>query len=450
MTKPRSSPGPNQYQFMGLPRGSRDLLPPTSRQRRAVIATLLDTFEQWGYEPVTTPLVEYYDVVSRGLTEADRRMCVRFIEAGSGAVVALRSDLTPQIARIVAEHTQGALAGRRPVRLCYAADVIRQPADEREQTEYHQVGVELIGEGSPHADAEALALCHAALRRVGLSKFRLDLSHRQVASAMLEPLGLQPDDQTEVARMLARKNRGAVEGFLQARGVGAELRDTVGSMCDLYGPPREVMPKASNVLASIGAQQGLQRLQEVLEILAALEPQAHACVDVDLGETRGFDYYTGLRVRAWAPGVAAPLARGGRYDTLLARYGAAAPATGFAFDLDALESALRAVGSHDGIGEQAARLVAVLPTAGAPAKLHAARLAATHRAAGGRAFVATAMTVDEAITLAEASGATWVSHVDEDARDGLAVTHRKRHRNANEHRWVVDDGPGPQPDDEQE
>src|SRR5690606_7887030 len=105
------------------------------------------------------------------------------------------------------------------------------------------------------------------------------------------------------------------------------------------------------------------------------------------GEVRGFEYYTGLRLRVWAPGVPRPIVRGGRYDHLLGRYGAAAPATGFAIDLDALETALReaeARGDEDGAP---IHVVAVAVGAPASARVRAAQLAAQARARGARAWV---------------------------------------------------------------
>ena len=121
------------------PRGARDLLPPACRRRRELVRGLVDTFERWGYEPVATPLVESFETLGRGLSEADRARCVRFIEAGSGELVALRSDVTPQIARMIARRLGGELAADAVHRFCYAADVVRQPTAEREQTEHHQV-----------------------------------------------------------------------------------------------------------------------------------------------------------------------------------------------------------------------------------------------------------------------------------------------------------------------
>lgn len=405
--------GSGSRAFMGLPRGSADLLPDACRARRFVTQALLETFERWGYEQVTTPVVEYYDVLARGLTETDRRGCVRFIEAGSGAVVALRSDLTPQIARMVAHHGEGALARSDAVRLCYAADVVRQPGDEREATEHHQAGVELIGDADPTTDAELIALCDAALRRAGLDEFCLDLSHRGVVAAVLDRLGLTADERSTLVGLLARKDRGGVELWLRGRSLPDDLEVAVAELCDLYGPASQVLSRAGSVLEAAGIREGLTRLEEVLSSLRAIDPDVLDGVVVDLGETRGFDYYTGLRLRAWAPGVARPVARGGRYDHLLERYGAAAPATGFAIDLDGLESALHSAGKLRGDGDgPPARLIALDGSASTgPGRERGARLARLARREGARAWVAVDLDRAAAIKRASESRAVDLTHV---------------------------------------
>ena len=411
--------------FMGLPRGSADLLPDACRTRRFVTQALLETFERWGYEQVMTPVVEYYEVLARGLTETDRRGCVRFIEAGSGAVVALRSDLTPQIARMMAHHREGALARADAVRLCYAADVVRQPGDEREATEHHQAGVELIGDADPTTDAEVIALCDAALRRAGLSDFCLDLSHRGVVAAVLDRLGLAERERTSLVGLLARKDRGGVEAWLHEHRSPEPLKVAVAELCDLYGPALQVLPRAGSVLEAAGVREGLTRLEEVLSSLRAIDPDVLDCVVVDLGQTRGFDYYTGLRLRAWAPGVASPVARGGRYDHLLERYGAAAPATGFAIDLDGLEAALQSAGKLPSQGNgPPGRLIALDGAACAgPGRVEAARLARLARAEGARAWVAVDLDRAAAMKRASEARAVELTHVRLDEQGHWVLEH---------------------------
>jgi ATP phosphoribosyltransferase regulatory subunit len=129
-------------------------------------------------------------------------------------------------------------------------------------------------------------------------------------------------------------------------------------------------------------------------------------VTLDLGEVRGFDYYTGLRLRVWVPGAGEPVARGGRYDELLARYGVHRPAVGFAIDLDLLETALAAAGVRvDARPRAPVRLVALDPRCGDVAAqalaLEQARLA---RSRGARSWVEPGLRRAEARAAAEQLG----------------------------------------------
>ena len=90
---------------------------------------------------------------------------------------------------------------------------------------------------------------------------------------------------------------------------------------------------------------GIKRaLAELAAIVAAIEGRKLAArLHVDLGEVRGFDYYTGVRFQAFVPGASDAVLRGGRYDGLLARYGRPSPAVGFAVDVDAVAGALESI-----------------------------------------------------------------------------------------------------------
>jgi ATP phosphoribosyltransferase regulatory subunit len=398
-----------------LPRGARDLLPAACRRRRAVTATLLAMFEAWGYEPVATPALEYYEVLARGLSEADRRGCVRFIAAGSGELVTLRADVTPQIARMLAQRWGGELAADVVHRFSYAAELLRQPTTLREHTEVHQVGVELVGDDDPSADAEQVALADAALVAVGLSDFRLDLTHTRVVRGLLAALALPPAADEQALAFLARKDRDGLAQLLRAHERPAVLRRAAVALCELFGAPAHVLPRAAVALAGAGVDDALAELQAVLDHLASMDRDVLARVTVDLGEARGFDYYSGIRVRGWAAGVHHPLVRGGRYDGLPQRYGVPRPATGFAIDLAAVEAALAAVGREiAGAEPTPAHLVAIASGArGAAVRARAQALAATARAQGRRAWVQPGVTLARAQALAEAASADRLTVVDE-------------------------------------
>jgi len=318
-----------------LPRGSRDLLPAAAAERRRVQANLLDIFERWGFSEVVPPLVEYHDVHGRGLSAEHAARVVRFIEAGTGELVSLRADVTPQIARMVAQRVR---PKGRAVRVSYAADVLRVPDDQSDRAELHQVGVELIGEGGPRMDAEMIALADESLRGVGLSEFRVELAHTGVFRAALDAVGLSAEDAARVRGPFARKDEVAISSILKEAGVQPRHRRAMLALCRAYGGAAD-LKEFRDVLRPLKASKAIDELEEVLDLVELFNPTLRSRIVLDLGEARGFEYYTGLRLRAWASGSFAPLIRGGRYDDMVGRYGRSMPAIGFAVDLDALERA---------------------------------------------------------------------------------------------------------------
>src|SRR5689334_21005339 len=99
----------------------RDLLPADARARASLSRRLMQSFELYGYERVTLPVFEYADVLERGLGSLDPNEVLRFVEPESGEVVALRPDMTPQVARLLATRLVEAPA---PARLCYEGSVL--------------------------------------------------------------------------------------------------------------------------------------------------------------------------------------------------------------------------------------------------------------------------------------------------------------------------------------
>jgi ATP phosphoribosyltransferase regulatory subunit len=147
-----------------LPSGVRDLLPRAAARRRAVAERVMAVFDAWGYARIVTPVFECADVLERGLGHDARAAAIRFVEPGTGEVVALRPDITPQVARLVATRmaeTEG------PIRLCYEGAVTRLSgrlsgglsgglSGELGQCELLQAGIELVDAPEPDGDAEVL------------------------------------------------------------------------------------------------------------------------------------------------------------------------------------------------------------------------------------------------------------------------------------------------------
>ncbi|MBA3391950.1 MAG: ATP phosphoribosyltransferase regulatory subunit, partial [Deltaproteobacteria bacterium] len=105
-----------------LPSGVRDFLPRAAARRRTLAERVIAVFEAWGYARLITPVFECADVLELGMGQGARAAAIRFVEPGTGEVVALRPDITPQVARIVATRLAD-VAG--PIRLCYEGAVTR-------------------------------------------------------------------------------------------------------------------------------------------------------------------------------------------------------------------------------------------------------------------------------------------------------------------------------------
>lgn len=319
------------------PAGMRDLLPPESRARRRVSEQLQAVFERYGFELITTPLFERVEVFERGLT-LDPRDLVRFVEPDSGDIVALRPDITPQIARVVATRLNELPA---PFRIRYEGTVIRRRRGRaRRQRQIAQVGIELIGLAGAEADAETVRSVAEACRAAGLADFRIELSEVGVGRALLSEHG--DEVFLRAVDALAQKDEARLVSVLDAAGVGREARDRIAALLHLHGG-LSVLAEARKLVAGTRAAQHLDSLERVAELLfdAGLGPQ----LGVDLGEVRGAGYYTGVSFSLFGRGPGEAIASGGRYDQLLARYGRALPATGAGIDVENLLWALDHAGA---------------------------------------------------------------------------------------------------------
>ncbi len=313
-----------------LPSGMRDMLPARAATRRALARAVMGAFQRRGYDPVVPPAFEREDVIARGLGGRARGDLVRFLDPDSGEVMVLRPDVTPQIARMVATRYRSAPP---PVRLAYEGSVVRRPRGRsRRHRQVAQAGVECVGGAGTAADAEVIATACEALAAAGLSDgVYIELAHAAITRDALD--GVPAAMREAVADALSRRDGAAWRSLLRAHPDASRTLDTVASLAG----GAEVLAEARDALGT--------RARGALDALAALrdalcEEGYGDRVLIDLGEHRGGGYYTGTHFQVVCEGAGDAIASGGRYDELLARYGAPMPATGCAIDLEALEELL--------------------------------------------------------------------------------------------------------------
>jgi len=219
----------------------------------------------------------------------------------------------------------------KPVRLAYVTNVFRYDEPRvSHYREFYQAGVELIGLEKPEAEVEIIAMAVEGLRALGLERFQIDLGHPDFFRGILEEVTPDAGRRREIREALARKDSSTLARIVAELAPPAPVADALLALPTLFG--REiVLERAAAFARTERAQRALANLAEVYRLLKIYG--LAESVLLDLGEVRGFDYYSGLYFEAYIAGFGASIAAGGRYDDMLARFGYDCPAVGFAFDV---------------------------------------------------------------------------------------------------------------------
>jgi ATP phosphoribosyltransferase regulatory subunit len=309
-----------------VPPGVQCFVGDEARRRRVIEERVVSVFEGWDYQEIIPPLYDYADVFAGG----DLAPKTYSFVGRDGSLLALRPDFTSLLAKIAA----GRLSGRpAPIRLYYSGEVLRyEPPQAGRQSELFQMGLEHLGGASRAADAEVLAVAAECLETLGARGWVLALGHVGVFNGLLEGSGIEGPRLATLRERVEGKDPAGVRDVLARDGASAEVTEAVVRLTGLAGDV-SVLGEATRAFAfSASARGAVGELWEVVEALrgAGLADR----LVLDLGEVRGLDYYTGLVFRVYAPGLGFEVGGGGRYDTLLARFGRPMPAVGFMLGLD--------------------------------------------------------------------------------------------------------------------
>lgn len=317
-----------------VPPGSQDLLSDDVRRRRRVQRAWFALAEARGYEEVIPPTFEYEEVFTRGAGPELVGRLIRFVDR-DGRLVALRADFTSSIARLAATRLA---AAPLPLRLSYAGKVYRQEAEGvGRRRELFQLGAELIGDGSVEADVEILRLVIDTLRSAGIERFQINLGNVGFLRPLLE--GLPSAAAQRLRSAIDRRDGATLLAAARELSAPAPVAQALVALPELIGRG-EILERAAEMAFGPGAAGSVARLRAIDELLA---PREREQVVYDLGEIRGLGYYTGIQFEVFVAGVGRAVGFGGRYDQLLALYGADRPAVGFALEMDVLAELLAGV-----------------------------------------------------------------------------------------------------------
>ncbi|MDR1888004.1 MAG: ATP phosphoribosyltransferase regulatory subunit [Zoogloeaceae bacterium] len=308
-----------------LPEHLSDALPQEAAHLEGLRRKILDLFLTRGFELVIPPMLEYLESLLTGAGQDLQLRTCKLADQLSGRTLGIRADMTPQVARIDAH-----LLNRVGVtRLCYCGSTLHaRPASLLSSREPLQIGAELYGYAGVEADIEILRLLTVVLKTVDLPDCRVDLGHVGLFRALSRAAGIEPETEEILFGLLQGKDVPGLAALCAQLPAGsAPYGAALMALPTLYGD-LDVLEKARAVLPP------LPEIDQALTTLARLVAAVPDLpVSIDLADLRGYHYHNGVVFAAYAPGLPAAVALGGRYDGVGKSFGRARPATGFSLDL---------------------------------------------------------------------------------------------------------------------
>jgi ATP phosphoribosyltransferase regulatory subunit len=305
-----------------LPPGFNDSLPPDAAFEADIVGRLLTRVRASGYEQVKPPMVEYEDTLLAGDAASMTSRTFRLMDPMSHRMLAVRADMTLQIARIATTRL-GHVA--RPLRLCYAGQVLQVTGSQlRPERQVGQMGCELIGSDSPAADAEIVAIAAESLAGIGVADISVDLNVPPLVTAVAASLGVEGTALIKVRAALDRKDASAVASL---GGKGAQV---LGALLAAAGPADGALAALRKIDLPETAKTSIEALAEVVKRVRESAPGV--TLTIDPVENRGFEYHTGISFSIFSRRSRGELGRGGRYRA--GNGGKGEPATGFTLFMD--------------------------------------------------------------------------------------------------------------------
>ena len=312
-----------------LPAGLRDVLPPDAQHAAEAMEQLIGCLRGHGYQRIKPPLLEFEESLFSGPGAAMSAQTFRVMDPVSQRMMGMRADMTVQAARLASTRLS---AEARPLRLCYAGEVLRVSGDAlNPERELVQVGAELIGSAQLAAEIEMIILAVDALLAISIDDISVDLSLPTLVPFLCNTFDLSVAAGSALRDALDHKDVALV----------AELAGPAsGILTDLMlatGTAEPSLAKIASLDLPAPARQMISNLSAVIDQVRTAKP--NLALTIDPVENRGFEYYSGIAFSLFRAGVRGELGRGGRY---MVNAASPEPSMGFTLYMETLLRALPA------------------------------------------------------------------------------------------------------------
>lgn len=319
-----------------IPDGTRDILFQDCANKIAVEEAFRKVFLSRGFLEIMTPSIEFYDVFDEDETWIEQEKMYKLFDS-QGRILVLRPDMTIPIARVAGTKLKG---NYYPLRLCYSSTVFRTNESwNGKKNEFSQSGVEIIGVDNFRADVEVIVTAIQAMLSCGIKNFKVELGQVQFYKGIIEELEIEEEDLEKIRGYIENKNFGTLKDFLESKGkaIDKNVIMALNSLPKLFGDTN-VLEEGRKLTSNRKALEALENIESIYRILENMGLSSY--ITVDLGMVHHINYYTGLIFRGYIEGAGDDVLFGGRYDTLIKRFGEDIPATGFAINVDSIQEVL--------------------------------------------------------------------------------------------------------------
>jgi len=308
-----------------VPKGFRDFPPDIMILRKKILRIVEETFIKYGYDPIETPALEYWDTLKGKYgEEAENKLVYKFKDPWSEKWYALRYDLTVPLARFLSNHVV-----QFPFRRYHISRVWRHENPQRGRyREFWQCDIDIVGSPYPEADAEIVNVLSEAIENIGLRNFKIKLNDRRMLAGIFEET-LSLKNVISVYRIIDKLDKIGYEGVreeLAKAGYSNETIEKIIEIISISGSPEKVLDEIEEMYGGnrkVG--EAILHLREMLDFIKYRNK-----VSIELSLVRGLDYYTGpiFEYVVEKPKIGS-IAGGGRYDDLIEIYtGKHTPSTG--------------------------------------------------------------------------------------------------------------------------
>ncbi len=317
-----------------LPDGIEEILAPEASSIEALRRQLLELYRTWGYQLVMTPMIENLDSLLTGTAHCLELQTFTVVDQISGKQMGIRSDMTPQVARMDAHL----LAAESEInRLSYCGHLLHtKPSGITSSRAPLQIGAEIFGSSDLQSDIEVISLMIETLQAAGIKAFSIDIGHVGIFSELMTNFDLSAEAEKALFDKLQRKSIPEINEYVSQLNLSEAQNNQLQQLALLNGE-LDTISQARQLF-----DKNLTKIHSYLDVIEKVAQHlknnySDVAIHCDLAELRGYEYHTGIVFAAYVAGQGTEIARGGRYDNVGELFGKARPATGFSTDLIALQ-----------------------------------------------------------------------------------------------------------------